>query len=159
MVMREDALLGNRLAALLENTELLCHITKPADDLLIAIVEGKEGVWNASVATELGNVLLGTAKIVARHARVEVVDGLELQTTMEEVKPGRAVDVHGSTQHLLGKGLVNTQVGRGHSEMRQRDLDVQRRRDNMGDHDERKSAAPVWDGLVYHEVAVPVPEE
>lgn len=29
----------------------------------------------------------------------------------------------------------------------------------MGYHDEGKSAAPVRDSLVYHEVAVPVPEE
>lgn len=116
--MREDALLGNRLPAFLENTELLCHITEPADDLLVTIVEGKEGIWNASVATELGDVLLSTAEIVARHARVEMVDGLELQTAMEKVKPSRAVDVHGSTQHLLSKRFVNTQVSRGHGEMR-----------------------------------------
>lgn len=157
--MREDTLLRNRLATLLHETDLLRHFSKPTDNLLISIVEGKDSVGNTGVATKLQNILLGTSEVVARHARVEVVDRLELEATVEEVQPGRAIHVHGRTQHLLGEGFVDAQVGGGHGEVGQCDLHMQGRGHNVGHHEEDEAATPVGNRLVQHEVDVPVPEE
>ena len=50
--------------------------------------------------------------------------GLKLQTAVEEIEPGRAVDVHCRAKHLLRKGLVHTQVGSAHGEVAKGDLHV-----------------------------------
>lgn len=159
LVMREDTFLSNRLSALLEHADLLRHVTEPADDFFVPVIERKDGVGNAGLFAELQDILLSAAQVVPRHARVEMVDSLELQTAVEEVQPGRTVDVHGGAQHLLGKGLVDSQVGRGHGEMRQCDLDMQGGSDNVGDQEECEAATPVGDRFVHHAVAKPVPEK
>lgn len=85
VVMREDSLLSNGLATLLHQAKLLRHVTKPADDLLIPVIEGKDGVGNPGVPAELEHILLRPAEVVAWHPRVEMVNGLELQPAVEEV--------------------------------------------------------------------------
>lgn len=111
MMMREDALVSDGLSTLLHHTQLLGHVTEPADDLFISIVESKDCIWDAGFFAECQDILLSLAKVVAWHAWVKVMDRLELQTTVEEVEPGGTVDIHGSAEHFLGKGLINSQVG------------------------------------------------
>lgn len=87
------------------------------------------------------------------------MDGLELQTAVEEVEPGRAVDIHGGAEHSLWERLVDSHVGGGHGEVRKCDLHVQRRGNHMGDEKEGKPAAPVGDRPVHHSIAKPDPEK
>lgn len=60
-----------------------------------------------------------------------MVHGLELQTTVDEVEPSRAVHVHGSTQLTLRKRLFLAQVRCRHAPVRQGDLNVQRHRNDV----------------------------
>lgn len=110
VVVREDTLFSNRLPALLHQTKLLRHITEPADDLLVPIIKGKDSVGNSGLPTKLQHILLRAAKVVAWHPRIEMVDGLELQPAVKEVQPCRAIDIHRSAQHLLGKGFMHAEV-------------------------------------------------
>lgn len=82
---------------------MLRDIPKFANYFLVAVIKGENGVGYASIATEVDHEFLGTTQVVTGNARVEVVDSLELQSTMEEVEPCRAVDIHGGAQHLLRK--------------------------------------------------------
>jgi len=43
--------------------------------------------------------------------------GLELQAAVDEVEPGRTVDVHGGAEHFLGKRLVDAEIGGRHGKM------------------------------------------
>lgn len=108
MMIREDTSLGNRFAALLHEADLLCDITETADNLFISIVERENRIWDTSVSAEFQNLLLGATQVVARHAWVQMVDGLELQTSMEEIEPCWAVDVHSGAKHLLREGLADS---------------------------------------------------
>lgn len=94
-----------------------------------------------------------------RDARVEVVDGLELEAAVEEVQPGGTVDVHRGAEHSLREGLVDAQVRGRHGEVGEGDLHVQRSSDHVGDQDEEDPVPPVRDGAVEHGVAKPCPEE
>lgn len=85
--------------------------------------------------------------------------GLELQPTVEEVQPGGTLDVHGGSEHFLGKGLVDAEVGGRHGEVGESDLDVKGRGDHVGDEDERDAAGEGRDGAVEDAVAEPGPEE
>lgn len=78
---------------------------------------------------------------MSRDARVQVMDGLELQSAVEEVEPVGRIDIHGRAEHLLGKGLVDAEVGGAHCEVAERDLHVQGRGDHVADQDEGEAAA------------------
>lgn len=45
------------------------------------------------------------------------MNGLELQTAMEEIEPFRAVNIHSRTKHALREGLRDTQIRRAHREV------------------------------------------
>ena len=147
-MIREHTLLRNRLPALLKQMHLLRHITQSINDLFIAVQKRENRIWDVCLAAEIQNQMLCSTEVVSRDARIEVVDGLELQATMEEVQPGRAVDVHGCAKHFLREGLVDAHVGRRHGEVRECDLYVQRRCHHVGHHDESQAAAPVRNGTV-----------
>lgn len=153
------ALLNHAPLARGQDRRLPSHIAQLADDLLVAIGEAVQAVRNLDVVAKLHDQALGAAQVVAGDARVEVVDGLELQAAVEEVEPLGAVDVHGGAQHLLGEALVLAQVGGAHGEMRQRDLHVHGHRHDVADHDEGEAVPPRWDRLVHRHVREPVPEE
>ena len=53
-----------------------------------------------------------------------MMHSLELQSSMYEVQPRRTVHVHRRSEHFLREGLVRTEIGGAHCEMRQGDLDV-----------------------------------
>ena len=148
-----------RLATLLQNANLLRHLAQPADDFLITVVKGEDSVRNAGVLAEFENQILCATQVMARDARVEMVDGLELQAAVKEVEPGRAVHVHGGAEHLLREGFVDAQVCGGHGEVGERNLHVERRGDHVRDQNESEAALPVWDRAVYHAVSEPGPEE
>ena len=117
MMIRKDAILGTRLPALFQDTDLFRNFPKSPNDFLVAIHECENGIRDTCVATKLEDKLLRATQVVTRDTGVEVVDCLELKTTVEEIKPRRTVHVHGGTEHLLREGLVDTQVRGGHGEV------------------------------------------
>lgn len=156
---RKHALLRTHFPALLQDPDLLRHIAESADNFFVPVDEREDRVRDACLPTELHDQLLRAAQVVPRDARIQVVDGLELEPAVEEVQPGRAVDIHGGAEHPLREGLVDAQVGRRHGEVGQCDLHVQRGGDHVGDQDEKDPVAPVGDGAVDHAVAEPDPEK
>ena len=79
--------------------------------------------------------------------------GLELQPAVDEIEPGRAVDVHGGAQLALREGFGVAEIGRRHAPVRERDLHVQRHRDHVGDEDEGDAERPRRDAAPQHAVA------
>ena len=76
---------------------LLCDIAKTADDLLVAIDKTVKSIRDANFTAKVLYKLLRPAQIVSWDTGIQVVDGLELKASVEEVEPLRAVDVHGRT--------------------------------------------------------------
>lgn len=159
MMIREHTIFRAGFPALLENADLLCDVAEFANHLFVTIVEGEDGIGDASVAAKVEHQALGPTQIVPRNAGVEMMDGLELKTTVEEVEPGRAVDIHGGAEHSLRERLVDSHIGGGHGEVRKRDLHVQRRGNHVRDEKEGKPAAPVRNRAVHHSIAKPDPEK
>lgn len=96
---------------------------------------------------------------MSRDTREEVVDGLELETAMEPVQPGSAINIHRGAKHPLREGFMHPEVSGRHGEVRKCDLHMQRRGDHMRDHDENEATARIGNGAVHHIVAEPYPEE
>lgn len=138
---------------------LSSNLGKLPNNNLVPVDKSQQGVGDTDLGAELPDEDLGAAEVVARDPRVQVVNGLELQTAVEEVKPLGAVDVHGGAQHLLGKRLGGTQVGGTHGEVGQRELRVQRHGHHVADQDECEPVQVVRNRTVHDAVGIPVPEE
>lgn len=104
-------LLDTCLSAFFVDLDLLCDFTEPTDDFFVALSKPVDHIGNLGLGTELFDILLRLPQIVSRNARVQMVDGLELKPTVEEVEPGRAINIHGGSEHFLWEGLVCTHVG------------------------------------------------
>ena len=150
---------GYRALAFRQDGGLSGYIGQPASDGLVTLDETVQGIRDAHVVAKLLHELLRLAEVVPRDARVEMVDGLELEAAVEEVEPLRAVNVHCRAQHLLGKRLINPEIRRTHGEVRERDLAVDRCRNHVADHDENEAVPVRVDRPVYNAVAKPRPEE
>lgn len=124
MMIRKDTVLCTRLATLFQETDLIRNLPESSNNFLVAIHECENGVRNACFVTKLEDKLLRATQVVAWDTGVEVVDGLELKTTVEKIQPCRAVHVHGGTKHLLREGLMDTQIRSRHGEVRECDLHV-----------------------------------
>lgn len=68
---------------------------------LVPVYETIQCIGYIHLVAKFLNQLLCAPQIMARDSRVQVMDSLELKATMEEVEPLGAIDVHGSSQHLL----------------------------------------------------------
>lgn len=111
-------MMGGNLLAFRQDGRLSRYLREPTNDILVAVDEAIQGVRDAHIIAEILHKPLRLAQVVARNARVHVVDDLELQPSVEEIEPRRAVDVHGRAQHLLRERLLRAQVGRAHGEVR-----------------------------------------
>lgn len=87
------------------------------------------------------------------------MDCLELQTAVNEIQPGRAVDIHCCAQHSLRERFLWAKICGTHGKVRKNNLNMKRRRSYMTDHDKYESGPGVRDRLVHHEVSKPVPEK
>ena len=152
------ASLGHVLLALHHDLELGADLVQPAQHLLVPVHELEDGVLDARVVAELPHQRLDLAQVMPRHAREEVVAGLELEAAVDEVEPGGAVDVHGGAELALGEGLGVAEHGGGHAPVGQGDLDVQRHGDEVGDEDEGDADGPGGQGEPDQAVAEDVPE-
>ena len=73
------------LPTLLQEFRLSGNVRKSTNNLLVTIVEGKNRIRNVHILAEFPNKLLRLAQIVPRDTRVQVMNSLELKTTMEKV--------------------------------------------------------------------------
>lgn len=110
VMIREHTRFGNGLATFLHEAHLFRYFTQTADNLFVSIVEREDRVRDTSITTEFKNEFLCATKVMAGNARVEVVDGLELQASMEEIEPSWAVDIHSGAKHFLRERLANSEV-------------------------------------------------
>lgn len=79
------ALGSNRPLALGKDSCLPCHVCQSSDDHLVAVHETVERIRYVDLFTELLHQLLRLPQVVSRDTRVQVVDGLELEPSVEEV--------------------------------------------------------------------------
>lgn len=145
---RQPALsrLSHVLLAGEEVSNLLADLVEAAEDLLVAVGEAENRVGDTGLPAELADVDLGLAEVVARQAREQVVDGLELEAAVDEVEPGRAVDVHGGAELALRERLGLAELRRRHAPVAQRDLDVEWHRDDVRDQHEGHADRPRREG-------------
>ena len=99
---------GHILLALHQHLHLLAHLAQSRKHLLVAVDESKDLVLDPSLRAELLDERLQLAEIVSRHAREEMMYGLELQTPVDEVEPCWAIHVHSGAELSLGKRLCVT---------------------------------------------------
>ena len=151
--------LGDAPLASSQNLSLSSNIPQTSNDFLVSIIEAINRIRNLNLVAEFLHKLLSSAQIVARHAWVQMMDSLELESAVEEVEPLRAVDIHCGAQHTLRERLVDAKVSSTHGKVTKRDLDMQRHGDGVTDHDESKSAPAIRYALIHNLVAKPVPEK
>lgn len=126
-----------------QDLDLLANLVQSTEDLAISIDESQNGVGDLRLLAELADHDLDLSEVVSGYAGEQMVDGLELEATVDEVQPGRAVNIHGGSELALGEGFVLAEVGCGHSPVGKGDLYVERHGDDMGDQDEHDTGRPV----------------
>ena len=159
MRMQKVAPLCDSLLALSQNSGLSSDLAQLTDDCLVAIDKTHQCIRNVDVAAKLLHKLLRGAQVVARNARVKMVDGLKLQASMEEVQPLRTINIHSGAQHLLRERLVWPMIHRAHGEVRQSDLHMKWHGHHVADHDIHEAIPVGRNGLVEDKVSEPVPEK
>ena len=93
-----------------------------------------------------------------RRKRDATATYLKLQTSVNEIKPFGAIDIHGCPQHFLWKTLPYPQIRSAHCKVAKRNLNMQWHSDHVADHQEYKSVPGSWDPLVHHPIPEPAPE-
>lgn len=91
----QPAVPSNRhvLLAIQQNLDLIAHIAQPPNNLAVSIYKPQNGIRHAGLRAKLLDHALDGSKVVPRHAREQVMDGLELQAAVDKVQPGRTIDV------------------------------------------------------------------
>lgn len=125
-----------------QDSDLIADLIHSIKHLLVSINEFQDGIGDACISAELLYHGLRFSEIMSRNAREQMMNGLELKTAVNEVQPGRAVDVHGSAELALGERLVLAQIGRGHAPVRECDLNMQRHGDDVGNQDKGDANGP-----------------
>jgi len=136
------ASLGHEFLTLDKRLHHFAHFFESAQNNLVALHKAITLVLDRCLVAELANKNLQSAQVVARHAREEVVDSLELKTSVQEIQPGGAVDIHGGAELALGEALGRAQIRGGHAPVAQGDLNVQEHGDTMRDEHECDSDGP-----------------
>lgn len=93
--------LSHVLLAIDQHCDLFADFSESTQHFLVTVHESQDRVRNAGFLAEFSNQTLNLAEVVSRHTGEQVVDGLELQSAVHEVHPGRAVNIHGSPQLSL----------------------------------------------------------
>jgi hypothetical protein len=121
---------------------LLSDLLQSAQHNSIASCKAVDHVLDLRLGAELLDQCLQIAEIVARYAWEQVVHGLELQAAVNEVEPCRARDVHCCAQLALGERLSWAQVGGAGAPVGERNLHVQRHRDEVACDEEDGTGGP-----------------
>lgn len=138
----------NHLLAFGQNRSLLRDLRQSTNYAPVAVDKPVQCIRDTNLITKVLDKLLRAAEVVPRHAGVKVVNGLELQATMEEIEPGGALDIHRGAKHLLGKRFVRSHIRCTHGEVRKADLGMKRHGDRMADHNKNKPVPGSRNGLV-----------
>lgn len=85
------------LLALNQHLYLLGNLPKTSQDFPVTVFKAIDLILDTNFFSKLLDPALEFAQVMPRNTREEVVNGLELETTVDPVKPGWAVDVHGGT--------------------------------------------------------------
>lgn len=110
--MRQFGILNHGGLTLCQDGRLSPNVRQSANDLFVTIDETVQRIGNVGFLAEGLDKLLGAPQVVSRHAREQVVNGLELETAVDKVEPLRTIDVHGRAQHALREGLCDAEIGR-----------------------------------------------
>jgi len=86
--------LSNSLLTFCKDCRLSSNLFKSPDDLLISVYETVKRIWYPHVSAKLLHEFLSSAKVVSWHPREQMVNSLELQAAVEEIKPLRTIDIH-----------------------------------------------------------------
>lgn len=89
---------------------LLGDLIEVPQNVAIAISEPVYHVIDANILTKLLDQWLCSSKIVSWHSWEQVMDGLELQSPMEKIKPWRTIDIHCCPQHSLWEAFFDTKI-------------------------------------------------
>ena len=98
-----NQILRSNFSTFLQHPQLSGDFAQSADDFLVPTCETKDHIRYPDVVAKLLDVLLRPAQVMSRDARVQMVDDLELETAVDEVQPGRTVDVHCRPEHFLSE--------------------------------------------------------
>lgn len=104
------AFLCHVILAFHQNLDLFCDLLESAEHLLVSVCEVVDSVWDVGLLAEFLDKCLCLSQVVSRDSGEQVVYSLELQSTVDEVQPSGAVDIHGSSQLPLGERLGLTNV-------------------------------------------------
>ncbi len=127
------ARLSHILLTIDQHLDLTRHLAQPSKHLLVPVDKSQDLILDARIFAKLADKRLHPPQIMPGHTRKEMMNSLKLQTTMNKVEPGGTGDVHGGAELFLGKGLGGAEVGGGHGEVGEGDLDVQGHGDDVGD--------------------------
>ena len=141
------------LLALDHDIKLIAYILKTAQNLSVSVGEVEDGVRNTRVGAEIAEHELHLAEVVSRHTGEKMVNGLELKTAVDEVQPGRAVDIHSCSKLTLRKRFLLAEINSRHTPVRKGNLDMQRHGDDVGDQDEDDTGGPVRESAPEEAVA------
>jgi hypothetical protein len=108
--MKDITPLSNYLLAFREDSGLPRHFSEATNNFLVPLYKSVQCIWDADIVAEFLDQLLRSSEIMSRHSWKEVVDCLELEATVEEIKPLRTFDVHGRSEHLLWERFVRTKL-------------------------------------------------
>jgi hypothetical protein len=149
--------LSHMLLTSRHNLSLLSDLLQSAQHNSIASCKAVDHVLDLGLGAELLDQCLQIAEIVARYAWEQVVHGLELQAAVNEVEPCRARNVHCCAQLALRERLSWAQVGGASAPVGERNLHVQRHRDEVACYEEDCAGGP--GGNVAPEQHIEVKEE
>lgn len=88
------AFLCHMILAFHQNLDLFCDLLKSAKHHLVSVCEVVDSVWDVSLLAEFLDKCLSLSQVVSRYSGEQVVYSLELQSAVDKVQPGGAVDIH-----------------------------------------------------------------
>lgn len=135
--------LSHILLTLHKRIDHLSHLVKFTQHNTIPVHKPMNLVAQLRLGAKVADKSLNLPKIMSRHPRKKVMHGLELQTTVQEIQPGRAIDIHGSTELALRERLSGAEISGRHAPVRQGDLHVQ---EHGGDVGEENKGDADWPG-------------
>lgn len=136
-----------------QDPDLVTNILKSVEDLAVAVHKVEDRIGNAGLGAKLPDQDLSLAEVVSWDSREQVVNCLELKSTVDEIEPSRAIDVHGGSKLSLGEGLGFAKIRCGHAPMRQSDLNVKGHGDDVRDENKGNAGWPVGQGSPQEEVS------
>lgn len=136
-----------------QDSDLITNILKTVEDLAVAIHKVENRVGNTGFGAKLPDQDLSLAEVVSWKSGEQVVNSLELESTVDEIEPSRAINVHAGSELPLGEGLGFAKIRCRHTPMRQSDLNVKGHGDDVRDENKGNASRPVGQGSPQEEIS------